>query len=47
METEIREFDQLTAQHMPSSAPGAGWKQSMDETALKTLLAHNAEKDWA
>ena len=31
MESEIREFDQLTAQHMPSSAPGAGWKQSMEE----------------
>ena len=32
MESEIREFDQLTSQHgMPSSAPGAGWKQSMEE----------------
>ena len=32
MESEIREFDQLTARHgMPSSAPGAGWKQSMEE----------------
>ena len=31
MQSEIREFDQLTAQHMPSSAPGAGWKQSMEE----------------
>ena len=32
MESEIREFDQLTAQHgVPSSAPGAGWKQSMEE----------------
>ena len=32
MESEIREFDQLTAQHgAPSSAPGAGWKQSMEE----------------
>ena len=33
MESEIQEFDQLTAQHgTPSSAPGgAGWKQSMEE----------------
>lgn len=33
MESEIQEFDQLTAQHgMPNSAPGgAGWKQSMEE----------------
>tara|TARA_B100000795_G_C22733168_1_gene412248 strand:+ start:245 stop:502 length:258 start_codon:yes stop_codon:yes gene_type:complete len=33
MESEIQEFDQLTAQHgTPSSAPGgAGWKQSMED----------------
>jgi len=34
MESEIQEFDQLTAQHgmPPNSAPGgAGWKQSMEE----------------
>ena len=31
MESEIQEFDKLTHHGTPSSAPGAAWKQSMEE----------------